>query len=385
MHKGLIALLLGGLTLGITEFSMMGLLPDFAMNLDVSIPRAGYLIAMYALGVVVGAPSLVLIAGRYPPKKILIFLVVLITVFNFLSVFAPSFDILLLTRFLSGLPHGAFFGVGAVVASRIAKKSREAQAVSIMFAGLTIANLAGVPLGTFIGHHFIWRYTFELIAMVGVVTMIGIISWIPVMTAKENKSIKKEFAFFAHLDSWLIILLTAIGTGGLFSWVSYIAPLLINISHFDITSVPYLMSLAGLGMVIGNLLGGRLSDKYSPIKAIIMLLIAMTSALIIIFFTAQYQIVSLLMTFVTGIFSFSLGAPIQILMMRSSKGSEMLASSVSQACFNLGNAFGAFLGGLPLTFGFGYNYPELVGVAMTSSGILIAFIIMSRTRKTTLP
>ena len=147
MHKGLIALLLGGLTLGITEFSMMGLLPDFATSLDVSIPRAGYLIAMYALGVVVGAPSLVLIAGRYPPKKILIFLVVLITVFNFLSAFAPNFNALLFTRFLSGLPHGAFFGVGAVVASRIAKKGKEAQAVSIMFAGLTIANLAGVPLG----------------------------------------------------------------------------------------------------------------------------------------------------------------------------------------------------------------------------------------------
>ena len=385
MHKGLIALLLGGLTLGITEFSMMGLLPDFATSLDVSIPRAGYLIAMYALGVVVGAPSLVLIAGRYPPKKILIFLVVLITVFNFLSAFAPNFNALLFTRFLSGLPHGAFFGVGAVVASRIAKKGKEAQAVSIMFAGLTIANLAGVPLGTFIGHHVLWRYTFILITLVGIITIIGVIMWIPVMKAKENKSIKKEFAFFAHLDSWLIILLTAIGTGGLFSWISYIAPLLINISHFDITSVPYIMSLAGLGMVIGNLLGGRLSDKYAPTPAIIMLLIAMTLALIIIFFTAQYQTFSLGMTFISGIFSFSRGAPIQILMMNSSKGSEMLASSVSQACFNLGNALGAFLGGLPLAFGFDYNYPELIGVVMTSTGILIALVIMSRTRKTTLP
>ena len=381
MHKGLIALLLGGLTLGITEFAMMGLLPDLASNLGESIPAAGYLIAMYAVGVVIGAPSLVLISGRYPPKKILIFLAILFTIFNFSSAFAPNYHILLITRFLSGLPHGAFFGVGAVVASRIAKKGKEAQAVSIMFAGLTIANLAGVPLGTYIGHHYLWRYTFVLIALVGLITIIGIIAWIPILKAHENKSIKKEFAFFIHLDSWLIISLIAIGTGGFFTWISYIAPLLTNFSHFNISYVPYIMSLAGFGMVVGNLLGGRLSDIYSPLKAVIMLFIAMSIALIIIHFTAQYKIFTLFMTFITGALSFSFSAPIQILMIRSSKGSELLASSVSQACFNLANALGAYLGGLPIAFGYGYNYPELVGVAMASTGIIIAFIIMLRTKK----
>ncbi len=381
MHKGLIALLLGGLTLGITEFSMMGLLPDLAANLGESIPEAGYLIAIYAVGVVIGAPSLVLISGRYPPKKILIFLVILFTVFNFSSAFAPNYHILLITRFLSGLPHGAFFGVGAVVANRIAKKGKEAQAVSIMFAGLTIANLAGVPLGTYIGHHYLWRYTFVLIALIGLITIIGIISWIPVMKSHENKSIKKEFIFFTRLDSWLIIFLIATGTGGFFTWISYIAPLLTNFSHFNIRYVPYIMSLAGFGMVVGNLLGGRLSDIYSPLKAVITLFIAMSIALIIIHFTAQYKIFTLFMTFITGALSFSFSAPIQILMIRSSKGSELLASSVSQACFNLANALGAYLGGLPIAFGYGYNSPELIGTMMSITGIILGVILLTRRKK----
>ncbi len=381
MHIGLVGLLLGGLTLGITEFAMMGLLPDLASNFGVSIPIAGYLIAMYAVGVVIGAPSLVLISGRYPPKKILIFLVILFTIFNFSSAFAPTFYTLLLTRFLSGLPHGAFFGVGAVVASRIAKKGKEAQAVSIMFAGLTIANLAGVPLGTYIGHHYLWRYTFILIALVGLITIIGIVAWIPVMKSHENKNIKKEFTFFAHLDSWLIILLTAIGTGGFFTWISYITPLLTNVSHFNISHVPYIMSLAGFGMVAGNLLGGRLSDIYSPLKTIITLFIAMTIALITIHFTAQYKIPTLFMTFITGALAFSFSAPIQILMIRSSKGSELLASSVSQSSFNLANALGAYLGGLPLAFGYDYNYPELVGSMMSITGIMLGVILINRRTK----
>jgi DHA1 family arabinose polymer transporter-like MFS transporter len=384
MQKSLLALLFGGLGIGITEFVMMGLLPDLASNLGVSIPDAGHLIAMYAVGVVIGAPLLVLIAGRYPPKGILIFLMVLFTVFNGASAFAPNYNILLLTRFLSGLPHGAFFGVGSVVASRLAKPGKESQAVSIMFAGLTIANLIGVPLGTYIGHHYLWRYTFVLIAIVGMITILSLMVWMPTLQTTENKSIKKELSFFAHIDSWLIILLIAVGTGGLFSWISYIAPLLTDISHFNITSIPYIMSLAGLGMVIGNIMGGKLSDKYSPVNATIMMLLAMTCALIIIHFTAQYQSLSLIMTFITGAISFALVAPIQMLMIRSSKGSEMLASSVSQACFNIGNALGAYLGGLPIVFGLAYNYPELVGSTMTALGTGIVILLMLRTRRVTI-
>ena len=163
MKKSLLPLTLGGLGIGITEFVMMGLLPDIAKDLNVTIPQAGYLISAYALGVVIGAPLLVMIAGKFPPKKILIALMIMFTAFNALSAFAPNFDLLFISRLLSGLPHGAFFGVGSVVASRIAEKGKAAQAVSMMFAGLTIANVLGVPLGTFIGHNFSWRFSFAVV------------------------------------------------------------------------------------------------------------------------------------------------------------------------------------------------------------------------------
>jgi DHA1 family arabinose polymer transporter-like MFS transporter len=381
MKKSLLALMFGGLGIGITEFVMMGLLPDLALNLKISIPQAGYLIAIYAMGVVIGAPLLILATGKYPPKKLLIFLMVLFTVFNASSAFAPDYHLLLLTRFLSGLPHGAFFGVGAVVASRIAEKGKESQAISIMFAGLTFANLAGVPLGTFIGHNYLWRYTFILIALVGIITIASLKAWLPVLKATESKNLKDELAFFSHIDSWLIILIIAIGTGGLFSWISYIAPLLTEVTHFNANLIPYIMALAGLGMVVGNIMGGKLADKYSPVNAVMVLLFVMTVSLVVIHFTAQYKILSLIMTFVTGATSFAIVSPIQMLMINSSKGSEMLASSISQACFNIGNALGAFLGGLPIVFGFAYNTPELVGATMTCLGAMIVGLLIIKTSK----
>lgn len=381
MNKSLLSLMFGGLGIGVTEFVIMGLLPDLATNLKISIPEAGYLISSYALGVVVGAPLLILFTRSIPPKKMLVFLMVLFTLFNGLSAFAPNYHILILTRFLSGLPHGAFFGVGSVVATRIADKGKESQAVSMMFAGLTIANLLGVPLGTYIGHNYLWRYTFILIAFIGFITIISLKAWIPYLPSTENKSIKGELLFFTHIDSWLIIIIIAIGTGGLFSWISYIAPLLTEIAHFSSGSIPYIMALAGIGMVIGNILGGKLADKYSPVKATMFLLIAMTVSLIIIYYTAEFKSLTLLTTLITGAISFALVAPIQMMMIKSAKGSEMLASSVSQACFNIGNALGAFLGGIPLVLGFAYNTPELVGATMTCFSIIMVGILMTRACK----
>lgn len=223
MKKSLIALSLGGLTIGITEFVMMGLLPDIASDMKVSIPVAGYLISAYALGVVIGAPLLVIAGRNYAPKKMLLILALMLAVFNALSIIAPNYNVLFASRFLSGLPHGAFFGVGAVVASRLADKGKEAQAISIMFAGLTIANLIGVPIGTYIGHHFIWRYTFVLIALVGLLTLLAIYFWMPNLEKGESVNMKTQLQFFKRTEAWLIIGITAIGFGGLFAWISYIA------------------------------------------------------------------------------------------------------------------------------------------------------------------
>jgi Arabinose efflux permease len=380
MRKSLLALLFGGLGIGITEFVMMGLLEPIARDLHIDIPTAGHLIAAYALGVVIGAPLLVALAGKFPPKRILLALMVLFTVFNALSAFAPDYMTLLLSRLLAGLPHGAFFGVGSVVASRLAEPGKEARAVSMMFAGLTVANLAGVPFGTYIGQQFVWRYSFAVVVLVGLVTLVALYFWIPDISPQRNSSMKQQMQFFRRREAWLIILMISIGTGGLFSWYSYISPLMTKVSGFAEESMTYILMLAGLGMFAGNLFGGRLADLVSPAKASLILLCCMALALIMEQFLAAYAIPSLVMTFILGATAFALAAPIQMLMIRTAKGAEMLAASVSQASFNIGNALGAYLGGIPIAMGYGFTSPEWVGAAMATLGAVFAlgFIMQQR-------
>jgi DHA1 family arabinose polymer transporter-like MFS transporter len=372
MHKNLLPLTLGGLGIGITEFVMMGLLPDIAKDLAITIPQAGHLISAYALGVVIGAPLLVSIAGKYPPKKILIALMVLFTAFNAFSAFAPTFNTLFIARLLSGLPHGAFFGVGSVVASRIAEKGKAAQAVSLMFAGLTVANIIGVPLGTFIGHNFSWRFSFAIVVCVGLVTLWSLKALLPVLPASENRDLKKELSFFKKQEAWIIIFMISIGTGGLFTWYSYIAPLMTTVAGFSENNVTYILMLAGIGMMAGNFFGGYLADRFSPTKSALILLVTMSATLIIVHYVSFNPILALIMTFITGAVAFALAAPIQMLMINAAKGSEMIAASVSQASFNIGNALGAFFGGLPLVYGFDYTSPASVGAAMAAVGALFA-------------
>ncbi|MDX6189963.1 MFS transporter [Flavobacterium sp. Fl-318] len=378
MKKSLIALSLGGLTIGITEFVMMGLLPDIASDMNVSIPVAGYLISAYALGVVIGAPLLVILGRNYAPKKMLLILAVMLTVFNALSIIAPDYEFLFASRFLSGLPHGAFFGVGAVVASRLADKGKEAQAIAIMFSGLTLANLIGVPIGTYIGHHFIWRHTFILIAIVGLLTFLFLYLWMPNLEKNQNVNMRTQLKFFQQIDAWLIIGITAVGFGGLFAWISYIAPLLTNVSKFAAEDVSYILILAGLGMVVGNFLGGKLADKFSPAPTTLALLFVMSVDLILVYFFSFNQYASLFFTFLTGAISFSVIAPIQMLMIRTAKDAEMIASASLQGSFNIGNALGAFLGGLPLAAGYSYASPNLIGVGMSVVGMFITFVLIQR-------
>ncbi|WP_264531210.1 MFS transporter [Flavobacterium sp. N502540] len=378
MKKSLIALSLGGLTIGITEFVMMGLLPDIASDMKVSIPVAGYLISAYALGVVIGAPLLVILGRNFAPKKMLLILALMLTVFNALSIIAPDYNFLFASRFLSGLPHGAFFGVGAVVASRLADKGKEAQAIAIMFSGLTLANLIGVPIGTYIGHNFIWRYTFVLIAAVGLLTFLFISLWMPNLEKSGTVNMKTQLLFFKKTEAWLIIGITAIGFGGLFAWISYIAPLMTNVSKFAPEDVSYILILAGLGMLVGNFAGGKLADKYSPAHTVLALLFVMAIDLIMVYFFSFNQYVSLFLTFLTGAVSFSVIAPIQMLMIKTAKDAEMIASAALQGSFNIGNALGAFLGGLPLSAGYSYASPNLIGLVMALSGMVITFALMQK-------
>ena len=381
MRKKLLPLAMGGLGIGTTEFVMMGLLPDIAGEFNISIPEAGHMISAYALGVVIGAPLLVAASSRMAPKTILLILMLLFTLFNSLSAFAPNETVLFIARLLAGLPHGAFFGVGSVVASRLAEDGKKAQAISLMFSGLTIANLLTVPLGTYIGHNYSWRYTFGSIGLIGLLTMLAIYLLLPALPASKNSNIKAEMKVFARLEPWLIFLITAIGTGGLFCWISYIAPLMTEVSGFSESMVPYILMVAGFGMFVGNLVGGKLADKLKPLTACLVLLFAMAVTLVLIFFFSESQPVSIVLTFIAGSCSLAMASPIQMLMIQSSKGAEMLGASVTQAAFNMGNALGAFLGGMPIAAGLGYASPQLVGVSMSLMGAVFAGILIFRHKK----
>lgn len=377
----ILTLAVGGLSIGMTEFMMMGVLPDVAKTLAVSIPGAGHLISVYALGVVTGAPLMVALAGKYSPKKVLIGLMLLFAVFNALFALAPNFELLLITRFFAGLPHGAFFGIGAVVASRLAAKGKEARAVSVMFAGLTLANIVGVPLGTYIGHTISWRISFFIVSAIALVAAASIKKWMPALPAAPNSSFKNSMKAFAKWDPWLIIIMASIGSGGLFAWISYIAPLMTQVAGFSNNALTIIMIIAGLGMATGNLVGGRLADRFSPLATTGFLLIAMIVSLLLVSVTAQYKVAAILMTFITGAIAFALVSPMQVLIIKAAEGSEMLASSCLQASLNMGNALGAYLGGLPIAAGYGYITSEYVGAGLVAIGFIFCMILVSRQKR----
>lgn len=374
----LITLCLGGISLGMTEFMMMGVLPDVAKSLSISIPAAGNLIAIYALGVIVGAPVMVGILGKYPPKKVLIGLMITVACANILFSLAPTYGLLLFARFLVGLPHGAFFGIGAVVASKLADPGSEAKSVSVMFAGLTIANIIGVPLGTFIGHNLSWRISFVVISVIALITAASIKRWLPVLPSQSEAKFSDSLKVFKKLELWIIIGISAIGTGGLFAWISYIAPLMTEVAHFNPNLMTPIMVVAGLGMAVGNFAGGRLADRFSPLKTTAYLLLVMIITLILVALLSQFKIAALILTFVTGGLAFAVIAPMQMLMIGAAKGAEMLASSAMQASANTGNALGAFLGGLPIAAGLGYTSPEYVGAALAFIGLLLCLLLTWR-------
>ncbi len=374
--KALIALAIGGFGIGMTEFVIMGILPDVANALNITIPQAGHFIAAYALGVVVGAPLFTSIGGKWPAHKVLLVLMLWFTVFNTLSAFSDSYAMLLVSRFLSGLPHGAFFGIGAVVAGKLAKPGKTASAIATMFAGLTIANVIGVPIGTYFGHHFDWSVSFLLVGLVGVLAMLSVYFWMPTLSKSSTRGFKKDVKVFKRTELWVLILLTTIGTGGFFAWYSYIAPLITKVSGYPESMVGYAMIIAGLGMVVGNFLGAKLTEKLAPMKAIIVSLSLMVTVLIVNTFVAQNPIAILALTFFIGIIAFSVATPLQMAIIKASKGSEMLGSSMNQSAFNMGNASGAYLAGLPIAMGYGYTSASFVGAAMAGTGILIAVAIV---------
>lgn len=370
MKKSLIALAFGSLGLGIAEFVMMGILPDVAADLHISIPVAGHLISAYALGVCVGAPALIL-ARRHRLKTILLVLVGIIMLGNIAAALAPNYWMMLVARFVSGLPHGAYFGVASIVAEKLADEGKGSEAVSIMVAGMTIANLFGVPLGTSLSAAVSWRVPFLLVGCWGVIMLYYIWRWVPQVENLKDTGFKGQFKFLKSPAPWLIVGATMLGNGGVFCWYSYINPLLTNVSGFAPASITLLMVLAGFGMVVGNLVGGRMADRYTPgrVAAFVQGIICLT--LLLIFFLSPISWMSaLLMCLCTGCL-FALSSPQQVLLIRYSKGGELLGAASAQVGFNLGNAIGAYSGGLALQAGLGYEYPALIGVPFALGGFVL--------------
>ena len=370
----LLALAMGAFGIALTEFVIMGILPEVATALQVSIPEAGHFISAYALGVVVGAPVLAGLLYRWPPRRSLLILMVWFTVFNSLSALAWDYWSMLGIRFMAGLPHGAFFGIGAVIAAKVARKGREAQGIASMFAGFTVANVIGVPLGTYVGNSLHWGYSFYMVGIVGLLTLIGLFLWMPAFSSVAGERTEKGSGM-RNLELWALLVLTAVGTGGFFAWYGYIAPLLIEVSGLTETSVSYAMILAGLGMVGGNILGAKMVGWFKPVRAIAIGLAAMSLMLIVNAMVASDPVWALVMCFMVGAVTFTLAAPIQVSIIEASGGAAMLASSLNQSAFNIANALGAYLAGLPIAFGYGVIYSGVVGAGLAALGAMIAISI----------
>lgn len=375
MKKSLIALAFGTLALGIAEFTMMGILPYVASDFGISIAKAGHFISAYALGVCCGAPVLIL-ARKRPLKQILMALVTLIIVGNLCASLAPNYWILMLGRFVSGLPHGAYFGVASIVASKLADKGKSSEAVSIMIAGMTVANLFGVPLGTSLSHMLSWRVTFLLVALWGVIVLYYIGRWVPFVEGLQDTGFKGQFRFLRKPAPWILLGATALGNGGVFCWYSYISPLLTHVSGFSDSSISALMVLAGFGMVAGNLISGRMSDRYTPGRVTMVVQAGICLTLLAIFFLASNPWMSVLLMILCTAGLFAVSSPEQLLIIRVAPGGEMLGGACVQMAFNLGNAVGAYTGGLVVTHD--YRYTALVGIPFALIGFILAFIFYKR-------
>ncbi|WP_410616231.1 MFS transporter [Amycolatopsis sp. lyj-109] len=374
MPVALLALAIGAFGIGTTEFVMMGVLPQAAADFGVDIPTAGHLISAYALGVVVGAPLLTAVAVRLPRKTMLLAMMGLFTVGNALFALSPNQEFGIAFRFLAGLPHGAFFGAGAVVASSLVGHGERAKAVSMMFLGLTLANVIGVPLGTLLGQQVGWRATFGVVAVIGLVAIAAIAKLVPHQgKPAAEASLRNEIGAFKRPQVHLALAIVTFGLGGVFACLSYITPMLTDVAGYSPSNVTLLLSLAGVGMTIGNLLGGRLADR-ALMPSLYIALLALASVLGIFTITAQGKIGAAITIFFVGVAGFMIGPMMQARIMEKAGGTPSLVSAAVQSAFNIANSIGAYLGGLVIAGGLGLVAPNWVGALLAVFGLTLAVV-----------
>ncbi|WP_066286830.1 MFS transporter [Arthrobacter sp. B6] len=382
MPVGLLALALGGFGIGLTEFVIMGLLPEVAADFSVSEASAGWLISGYALAVVIGALLLTAAVTRFDRKPVLAVLLVLFIAGNLISAMAPDYWMMMVGRVVAALAHGAFFGIGAVVAADMVAPTKKAGAIAIMFTGLTAANVLGVPFGTMLGQAAGWRSTFWAITGIGVVALAGILTLVPrTGHGGSTPSLRSELRAFGSGQVWLSILVTVLGYGGMFGAFTYIAFTLTEVSGFEASTVPWLLILFGVGLFAGNTLGGRAADR--NVDRTLLLVLAVLAVILVGFaLTANSQPLTIASMVLMGGFGFATVPGLQMRVMKYASSAPTLASGANIGAFNVGNALGAWLGGVTITAGFGYTSPIWAGAAITFLGFGVMIVAAAGAKRT---
>ncbi|AUN29822.1 MFS transporter [Niveispirillum cyanobacteriorum] len=383
MPIGLFALTAGAFGIGTTEFVIMGLLLQVSADLGISVSTAGLLISGYALGVFVGAPLLTLLTGRLPRKVLLVALMVVFTIGNIACAIAPDYGSLMVARVITSLAHGTFFGVGSIVATGLVAPDRKASAIAIMFTGLTMATLLGVPFGAWLGLHFGWRSTFWAVALIGVVATLVLAVFVPAdKTAPQPLSIRQELTVLTKPQVWLGLVMTALGFAGVFAVFTYIQPILTRITGFSDAAVSPILLVFGGGLAIGNLLGGKLADK-RLMPTLLGTLVALTLVEGVMTFAMQDKIAAIIFVGLMGIAAFATVAPLQMRVLEKANGAgQGLASSLNIAAFNLGNALGAWIGGVTIDRGPGLGAVTWVAALVTLAGLAVALVSRALDRGT---
>ncbi|GAA3483129.1 MFS transporter [Streptomyces yanii] len=381
MPLALLALAIGAFGIGTTEFVIMGVLPQVAGDFGVTIPTAGWLVSGYALGVVIGAPLLTVLGTKVSRKKMLMFLMALFVIGNTLSALAPSFGLMLVGRVVASLAHGAFFGIGSVVAADLVAPEKKASAISLMFMGLTVANIVGVPGGTSIGQAAGWRVTFLIVAALGVIGFLGVAKLVPEMGRPKTQDVRSEFAAFKNVQVWLAMAMTVLGYGGVFAAITYITPMMTEVAGYTEGAVTWLLVLFGIGMFLGNLLGGKFADR-KLMPMLFTSLAGLSAALLLFTATAHNKVLAAITLSLIGALGFATVPPLQKWVLDQAPAAPTLASAANIGAFNLGNALAAWLGGIVIAAGLGYTSPNWVGALLSGAALLLAFVAAYLDRRT---
>ncbi|MBB2976282.1 DHA1 family inner membrane transport protein [Microbacterium endophyticum] len=378
----LLSLAIGSFGIGMTEFVVLGLLPNIAAELrpeqwaasqEETIGQAGWLVSLYALGVVVGAPTIAGSVARFPRRAVMIGLALSLTVFNALTFLAPTFELVAVSRFLAGIPHGAYFGIGALVAADMLGPGKRAKGVAFVLTGLTVANVVGVPFGTYLGQQYGWRASFIVVTAIFALATIAIAVFVPYHPGQPGRTLRAELSVFRVGQVWFSLGIGAVGFGGFFAVYSYIAPMVTDVAGMTEGFVPIVLIIVGLGMTVGNIVGGYLADR--DLKAwLIRGLIAMAIVQSLLALTAGWFVALCLFAFAVGFTGAALSPTIQTRLMDVAGDNQSIAAALNHSALNMGNSLGAFLGGIVIALGWGYVAPAWVGAALALGGLVVTVV-----------